>query len=64
MKNTTAGYQLNDQAHDPEEKRKRVIRYLHLKREGWPVAVVEKRSKMGRKRARALADEFGIPWIV
>lgn len=54
--------QKGNQAHTPEEKRKKVLTFLRLRREGWPHAVVVRRAGTDMKRAKIMAANLGIPW--
>lgn len=50
------------QAHTTEEKRKKVLTFLRLRREGWPHAVVCRRAGTDMKRAKIMAANLGIEW--
>lgn len=54
------GFTWRTAAHTPEEKRKKVLQFLRLSAEGWPVAVVEKRSGTSLRRAREMAEKLGL----
>lgn len=54
--------QRGNQAHTPEEKRKKVLTFLRLRRDGYPHAVVCKRAGTDMKRAKIMAANLGIPW--